>query len=328
MGLVAVASAKGSPGSTTTALVLGALWPRPVIVAECDPHGGDVALRMAAADGGVLDPERGLLSLAAAGRKALHAELVPTHTQRVVGGLDVLVGVRTPEQAAGLVHSWGQLGPILARLSGRDVIADLGRLGASTPQTVLLPAATDLLLVCDALPSNVVHLRDRIGALEPKLRPRSSTGTRIHVVVIADPKRVQAVREIREALERASAPVSAVHHLAADPKGAGFFAGRIDGRADRTLLVRSVRPLAARLAADTAVFHIEPPPAEEPSAATAATAAEWPGWQPPRTAAPTRTVAAPGAPRANSPASPDDTHGDPPATAPGAASLSARAERR
>ena len=46
MGLLSVVSAKGSPGATTTALLLGALWPRPTVLAECDPSGSDVAWRM------------------------------------------------------------------------------------------------------------------------------------------------------------------------------------------------------------------------------------------------------------------------------------------
>lgn len=277
MGLIAVASAKGSPGATTTALLMGALWPRPVIVAECDPHGGDVAARMAASDGGTLDPDRGLLSLGAAGRKNLHADLVPEHTQQVVGGLDVLVGVRVPEQSAGLAHQWGQLGPILAAIPGYDVIADVGRLGAATPQNVMLAAASDLVMVCDDQPSNVVHLRERILALEATLRPASTNGTRIHVLVVTDPRRGRPVKEISDALGRAAAPVTDVHQLARDRKGAGFFAGRVDGRADRTALVRSARPVVAGLSSATEVFFVRPETDQEPGPQGSA----WPGWEKP-----------------------------------------------
>ena len=42
MGLLAVASAKGSPGVTTTSMLLAALWPRPSLVAECDASGGSI----------------------------------------------------------------------------------------------------------------------------------------------------------------------------------------------------------------------------------------------------------------------------------------------
>lgn len=270
MGLIAVASAKGSPGVTTTALLLGALWPRPVVVAECDPAGGDVALRMPAADGGVLDAERGLLSMAAAGRKAFYPEIVGEHTQTLLGGLDVLAGVRIPEQATGMKNQWPQLGPLFADLEGTDVIADLGRIGATTPQNALLEAASDVVLVVGVEPSAVVHLRERLRAVSGRVG--GPTATRLHVVVISPVKRAQPVREIREAIERGEAEVASVDHLAHDPRGALFFAGQVRGRADRTDLVRTARPIVADLAEGSAAFFrppaVEPEPVEaEPAVA-------------------------------------------------------------
>ena len=94
MALVALASAKGSPGVTTTGLVLGALWPRQVLLAECDPAGSDVAIRMTAPGGQPLNSDRGLVSLAAAGRKGLGDEVILAHSQQLDGGLDVMLGVR------------------------------------------------------------------------------------------------------------------------------------------------------------------------------------------------------------------------------------------
>ena len=40
MAVIALASASGSPGVTTTALGLAMLWPRPVLLVEADPTGG------------------------------------------------------------------------------------------------------------------------------------------------------------------------------------------------------------------------------------------------------------------------------------------------
>jgi len=42
MALIAIAADKGSPGVTTTSVALAAVWPRPVLLAECDPSGGDL----------------------------------------------------------------------------------------------------------------------------------------------------------------------------------------------------------------------------------------------------------------------------------------------
>ncbi|MCB0909871.1 MAG: hypothetical protein KDB63_22470, partial [Nocardioidaceae bacterium] len=40
MAVVALASASGSPGVTTTSLGLALAWPRPVLLVEADPTGG------------------------------------------------------------------------------------------------------------------------------------------------------------------------------------------------------------------------------------------------------------------------------------------------
>ncbi|MEJ7755709.1 MAG: hypothetical protein WKF83_04665 [Nocardioidaceae bacterium] len=153
MALITIASAKGSPGVTTAALALGGLWPRPVIVAECDPAGGDIALRMPAADGQVLDLQTGLLSLVAAGRKSLQPDLVRQHTQTIVGGLEILAGVNLPEQNAALTHQWALFGPLFAEVEDFDVIADLGRIGAMTPQNNLLGSAQAIAMVVDTTPA-------------------------------------------------------------------------------------------------------------------------------------------------------------------------------
>lgn len=262
MGLVAFASAKGSPGVTTTTLAMGALWPRPVIVAECDASGADIPLRMANEAGGVLDPDRGLLSLAAAGRKGLRSDLVLAHTQRVIGGLDVLAGPRVPEQAAGMTNFWPLLGAALDGLPGRDVLADCGRIGSATPQLAVLRAARLLILVGTAEPSSVVHLRERLAVLAAALDPASPVGTPIAVVVVADPKARDAVNQVRETLRRTELPLRGLWHLAHDERGAGFFKGRVTGRADKTPLVRSARSATDEAADIVAPFFVAP---EEPA---------------------------------------------------------------
>ena len=40
--LIALCSAKGAPGVTTSGLALTLSWPRGVVLAELDPAGGDV----------------------------------------------------------------------------------------------------------------------------------------------------------------------------------------------------------------------------------------------------------------------------------------------
>lgn len=260
MALIALASAKGSPGVTTAALLLGGLWPRPVVLAECDPAGSDVALRIPAPDGSALDTHAGLLSLVAAGRKSMHAELVRQHTQQIVGGLEVLTGVTVPEQAAGLGQQWGQLGPLFNEVEGYDIIADLGRIGATTPQNAVLGSAHAIAMVVDTTPSSIVHLRERLASVQGQVGGPMSAP--IHVIVVAEPKRTQAVREIREAVERTDIRVAGVHHLAYDVRGANVFLGQIKGNPSRSALVRSATPVVEALAEETSrFFHV--PAAEE-----------------------------------------------------------------
>lgn len=267
MALVAIASAKGSPGVTTTALVMGALWPRPVVVAECDTAGSDVAVRMPAADGGVLDGSRGLVTLAAAGRRGLRSDLVLTNTQQALGGLDVLLGLRTPEQAAGVGNMWPQLGSVFDGLEGYDVIADLGRCGAQTPQNAIMRSARLLLMVCRAEPSSVVHLRERTSVLAADLDPSNPNGVPIGVVVVADPRRQrEAVRETSRAVEQMDAPVAGVWHLAWDPQGAAMFSGAVRSRPERTVLVRSAREVTTEVSRVVAPFFVEPTPSGPPDA--------------------------------------------------------------
>ena len=249
MALITIASAKGSPGVTTAALALGGLWPRPVIVAECDPAGGDIALRMPAADGQVLDLQTGLLSLVAAGRKSLQPDLVRQHTQTIVGGLEILAGVNLPEQNAALTHKWALFGPLFAAVEDFDVIADLGRIGAMTPQNNLLGSAQAIAMVVDTTPSNVVHLRERLAYIHS--HHGGPLGVPVHVLVHASPKRGQAVREIRYALERSENKPAGVHHVAHDERGANVFQGQIKGDPARTPFVRSLVPVAAELAQAT-----------------------------------------------------------------------------
>ncbi len=247
--MLAIASAKGSPGVTTAAMLFAALWPRDCVLVECDPSGGDIALRMPGADGEPLDTNPGLLNLVAAGRKSLYPDLVGQHAEQIVGGLDVITGMTAPEQASGL-GQWGQLGTLFSHLPGTDAVVDLGRIGAETPQNALLASASAVVMVVDTVPSNVVHLRERLRKVSDSLGGRS--GAPLYVVVVAHPKRSRAVAEIREAIERSGTPVAAVHHLADDASGARFFLGQVSGNPARTQLVRSARPIVDDLAERTA----------------------------------------------------------------------------
>jgi hypothetical protein len=250
MSLIVIAADKGAPGVTTTALALAAVWPRPVLLAECDPSGGDLVYRFPAANGSQLDPRRGLLALAVTARRGLQAGQFWEHTQKMSGGLDVLTGVINAEQGAGLGALWGPLGGLFAALPGGDVIADCGRLGPDGPHYDLLAQASVVVLVTRPNPGDVIRLRDRAAAVTAAANARGRRGVAPAIVVIADQRTLRATAtEVSQTLAQGNVPAGVVGGIATDAKGAELLRGEWGGRLDKTLLIRTARETAQQLVA-------------------------------------------------------------------------------
>jgi len=250
MSLIAVAADKGSPGVTTASVALAAIWPRPVLLAECDPSGGDLVYRLPAADGGPLDPRRGLLNVAVAARRGLESHQIWEHSQKLHGGLDVLTGVSGAEQGAGLELLWGAVGKVLAAVPQADVIADCGRLGADGPLYDLLAEAASVLLLTGATVGEVIRLRDRATALVTALGKRGRPAIRVNVVVVADYKNIgSAVEQVGQALRHSGAPGHVIGGLAYEPRSAEQLRGEWGGKLDKSMFIRTARAIAADLVA-------------------------------------------------------------------------------
>jgi hypothetical protein len=248
MALIAIASDKGAPGVTTAALALAAVWPRPVLLAECDQAGGDLVYRFPAADGGHLDPRRGVLSLAVVARRGMQSQQVWEHVQKLHGGLDVLAGVTNAEQGAGLSLLWGPIGKALAALPQADVIADCGRLGADGPLYDLLIEATTVVLVSKVHVADVIRLRDRASAFAAAAQSRGRRGFGVGVVVVAEHKKFRAaLGEVQHVLGQAHAPATVLGGIAHDTKGADLLGGEWGGSLDRTMLIKTAREVAQQL---------------------------------------------------------------------------------
>lgn len=165
MALYALTSAGGSPGVTTSALALALTWPSQVIVAECDPSGGDVLAGLFA---GHLEARSGLLPLAMAAGANPDAMTAGLWQQLV--DLDgehsrmLLPGITDPRQAAGLEPSWPALATALSALPG-DVIADCGRLDVLPASAPILAAASIAILVLAPTLRQVSKARQRIEML-------------------------------------------------------------------------------------------------------------------------------------------------------------------
>jgi len=165
MALYALVSAGGSPGVTTSALALTLGWPSQVILAECDPSGGDILAGLFA---GHLPAGRGLLSLAFdAGRGpdaaalALWPQLIELDEarQRLL-----LAGISDPRQGAGLASAWPALAAAFCSIPA-DVIADCGRLDAGDGPLAVLTAARVVVLVLRPTLRQVARARARIEML-------------------------------------------------------------------------------------------------------------------------------------------------------------------
>ncbi|MGW6009083.1 hypothetical protein [Streptomyces sp. NPDC055210] len=258
MALIALAADKGSPGVTTTAVALAAVWPRRVLLAETDPAGGDLVYRSAAAHGGPLNPNTGMLSIAATARRGLVPDQIWDHVQPLSGGLDVLVGLAHAEQAAGLAGLWPTLGRAFAQLADSehapaDVIADCGRISGESPAVEMFAQAALVLLVSRTEPEAIARVRDRAAALTTKLhggpRGAGALGTPlIGVVLITDPgDSAKIVRQVDDMLMASQTGARVVGTIAADPTGADQLAGRRRGRLDKSLLIRSARKVTSDL---------------------------------------------------------------------------------
>jgi len=248
VALLAVAADKGSPGATTAAIALAAVWPRRSVLAELDPFGGDVAFRLRGPRGVPLSPETGVLSLAVAIRRGSSPGAIFEHIQRLDGGLEVLLGLASGDQAAGLAGLWLPLAQMLDNVTELDVIGDCGRLYSGAPTLDVCKAASGVVLVARPTIDSVAHLRARAAMLAGELRSGSPGGTPLYVVVVTGSRDNKSPREIQTVLSQADIPAGVIGRIAHDAEGAGMLTGEWVGRLDKSLLIRSAREVAGRLA--------------------------------------------------------------------------------
>jgi hypothetical protein len=274
MALIVVAGDKGSPGVTTASVALAASWPRRALVAECDPHGGDLVYRLAADHGGPLDPNRGLLSIAIAARRGFEASALTQHVQRITGGLEVLVGLGTAEQAAAVSGHWPQLGRCFDHYAsipyGADVIADCGRVGPDSPVLEMMPYAALVLLIARADAEQVAHVRDRVNGLSNRLHGNQGSSASlarppIGVVLIAPPKEARrAASQVGELLSVTAGGGEVLGVIADDADGAAALNGRGRARVDKSLLIRSARDVALSVTRRYGLLKVEPQAGQAP----------------------------------------------------------------
>jgi hypothetical protein len=248
MGLIAFACAKGSPGVTTSVLALASVWPasQPVIVAELDPAGGDLATRF----GRSFEP--GVISLAAAARRNSGSATVTEHCQQVLGGVDVLVAPASPDQVNAALRllddrrAWAEL-----RSGEPEILADCGRLGDESTVAHLVQASTLLVLFARPLLSELHHLHSRLPALQ-------TLAGRMGLVLVGNGP--YSVSEVAETLS-----IEVLGSVPSDPDAARILAGAPGSRRAlaRLPLLRAASALVELLQIATAPAVAELPITEE-----------------------------------------------------------------
>lgn len=179
--LMTMFSAKGSPGVTSSALVLAAVWPRPMVLLDADLAGGDLIYRCRASVGGTIAPSPNLLTLAAAIRGDRSASIAQA-AQRLTNGIDLIVGVTTPAQSQGIAGLLEAVSSAAARAEV-DVIADVGRFRRGDMTMPLLARADVIFPVLSGSLECFMHTRELLkdiatdvsGHIAPVLVGRTRT---------------------------------------------------------------------------------------------------------------------------------------------------------
>lgn len=253
MSLVCLGSAHGSPGVTTTALALAATWPehRRCLLVEADPFGGVIAARYGLGD------SPGLSSLAAVARRGLDDDLVSQHTQQLPGGVRMLVGPASADEAHAVLRDLaGAFAAWSAAQTEVDVIVDCGRIApGSVAIGPLLGAGVVMVVTRPTL--------DQLRPAALRLVSLEDSGIEASLLLVGD--QPYGPDEVTNALGTDVAGV-----IAWDPRTAAVLTGTHGAVRDlrRSPLVRSAATLAEGVA--TPLADLDPDAGIDPAPEIAA----------------------------------------------------------
>lgn len=204
MSVIAMMSAKASPGVSTSVAALATQWPGPVLVVDADPQGGDLLAGWAGpwwVDAS-LTSERSVVSFATATR---HLDAVPAaslagHVQPVpeLPQVRLLTGVRDRSQADAVgTTGWRRLAYAIRDVSDDgepDVLIDLGRHHPEATPWALAEEADVVLL---ALRPTLRHLRASLPLAEA-LTGRLPAGQLGAAVLASDADKASSISQTLE----------------------------------------------------------------------------------------------------------------------------------
>jgi hypothetical protein len=200
VAILCLTSCGGSPGVTTLAVGLALTWPRPVLLADCDPgaHQGVLAGYLSGRSAG----GKGLLRVAEAHRdRRPLREVVLDQSLLLADSAGhrrlLLPGFTRPSSAAHFTGVWSDLAETFDRLDEveMDVIVDLGRLGPlGLPPALAERSALTAVVLSSSLRA-VMSARVHLPAVTGSGRSNGGNG-----LVLVDEGRPYRSREISRAL--------------------------------------------------------------------------------------------------------------------------------
>jgi hypothetical protein len=248
MGILLLTSTSGSPGVTTVALGLALTWPRPILLADCDPGAHQAIL--AGYLGGRSAGGKGLLRVAEAHRdrrplrEAVLDQTLPLSAEGESRRL-FLPGFTKPGSATHFGGVWEDLAEAFDRLGevDIDVITDCGRLAPQGPPAALLERSALTIVIVRSTLRSIMSARVNLPILRDHPRLTSTDRGHLGLIVVGEGQPYRP-GEIAKALD-----VPVLASVADDPKAALHLS---DGRPrprrfDSSPLIRSIRDASSQL---------------------------------------------------------------------------------
>jgi hypothetical protein len=248
MAILLLASTGGAPGVTTLAVGLALTWPRPILLADCDPGAHQAIL--AGYLGGRSTGGKGLLRVAEAHRdrrplrEAVLDQTLPLSAEEESRRL-LLPGFTKPASAMHFGGVWEDLAEAFDRLGevDMDVIIDCGRIGLSGPPAAMLERSAVTAVVVTSTLRSIMSARVHLPTLRD--HPRLTSADREHIgLIVVGENQPYRRGEIARALD-----VQVITSIAHDRQSAAHLS---DGRPrhrrfDTSPLIRSIRDAASQL---------------------------------------------------------------------------------
>jgi hypothetical protein len=249
MAILLLTSTSGSPGVTTLAVGLALTWPRPILLADCDPGAHQAILAGYLA--GRSSSGKGLLRVAEAHRdrrslrEVILDQTLPLSDERDTRRL-FLPGFTKPGSATHFGAVWEDLAEAFDRLANVDidVIIDCGRMGADGLPAALLERSAVTAVVLSSTLRSIMSARVHLPTLRNHPRLASIERGHLGLIVVSEGQPYRS-SEIAKAL---GLPV--ITSIAHDRRTAAHLA---DGRPrhrrfEASPLVRSIRDASSQLA--------------------------------------------------------------------------------